>query len=182
MFGWLTRWFRRGPYLADERQIFTYWNGQRQVQADPLRLWRRVMAHADELRIAVKLANSISKSADQGAQELARLCREAFAIPEPPDGLDAAGTLTDDEVFGLFHRFMGYADDLKKKSKTSSTLPNNSAVLPSGFPAGPITNSSAVSGSAVSAPTCVVPPPPPPPTASPLPPMTSSPEAATTTP
>jgi len=173
MFTWLWSWLRRTPepYTAKERLIYRYFNGSKWVEGDPLRLWRRVMAHGAELRIAVKLANSLSKDADQGAIELAKKVREIFAIPEE-DTVAASGTLTDDEVFTVFDEFMKYVDDLKKKSKKSLMSSNSSGASRSGSPPAPTTNSSSASGCAVNVPTCAVPVPPPSPTVSPLQPMT----------
>lgn len=168
---WLRGVKPSGAYAPEERLIFTFFNGVKEVQADPLRLWRRVMAQAETLRISAKLANSASKDADQGAVTLAKTCREIFAIPEESTEIDATGTLTDDQVCAVFDRFMTYIHDVKKKSKSTLTLPNSSAATTTTSPTAQPTNSSSASSSVATVPTCVVPQPPPSPTASPCQPM-----------
>ncbi len=142
MFNWLKSWFRTVPkpkpepqgedglgnesWTPEETGIYSYWNGERVIKADPLVLYKRVMAVGPELSIDMKVALSISKDAPVKQAEVAKRIRELFLVLplhnefelEHPDGRK---TLTDTQVFELLDSFMGYCDNVKKNGRVNPT-------------------------------------------------------------
>ncbi len=119
---WLKGLFSNGSgesdlYSPKERLIYTYFNGKELVQADPIRLFRRMADRGVELKINMELAMSLSKDAAKGYQKLVDGVRDVFQVK----GLEEGG-LTEAECFDLLNHFTEYCDEIKKNSSPTPTL------------------------------------------------------------
>lgn len=127
MFGWFKK--RNDIYSPKERKIFSYFDGKRTVQADPLALYKRVMDKGPSLSIDIAVSQSQSKDAAKAQKELVENIRKIFNIEFLTNEIECEGTLTDVEVLNLLDMFMDYTADVKKNSKTSLIMPTTT--LPS---------------------------------------------------
>jgi hypothetical protein len=147
MFGWLRRLFgKTEPYSPKERLIFEFWNGEKTVQGDPMRLYKKMMDVGPALSIALKVAKSQSKDAGVMHSKAVKLIKEIFSIKDL-DGVDAAGTLTEPQCLDLLDEFMEWNDDLKKATRRSQTTSKPSAASEPTSDEGPPTESTTDSGS-----------------------------------
>lgn len=135
MWAWLQGLFARGRvdlYRPRQRLIFHYWNGQREVHADPLVLYRRMMDVGPELDVDLSLAQSTLagyKTQVDGHLEALAKIRTIFEV-QPL----AEGGLTETESFDLLYTFMAYTYSLKKNGSTPATSSTSSAPTPSSVP------------------------------------------------
>ena len=163
MFKWLFSWFAKKEehhfYRPKERFIYRYWDGAKEVSADPLVLYKKVMACSHEIAIDSKVALSESKDALKAHNSLLDNIRKIFGVKEYKDG---EGGLTEVETDDLLNDFLLYADNVKKNSSPfaiSSDTTEDST--PTSEEKSPPTSSTSGSGSTESGPTTNDPPPPP---------------------
>ena len=154
MFGWLKNLFTRksGDFTPRDRLIFEYFDGVKTVKADPMLIYRRIVAKGANLTIPLKVAFSASKDAPKAYDEVIQHVREIFSL-KAPDGLDVSDTLAESEVVRLFDRFWSWVDDIKKNTSPIPTSVGGTSA-PSGPTSegpSPILNTS-VSGSTASGP------------------------------
>lgn len=137
-------WFRRRTldnfYTPKERKIYRYFNGEKVVHADPMILYKKIMAVGQELAVDIDVAKSPCKEAIQADDEAVRKLREIFEVK--PVTSDGKG-LGEAEVIELFDHFWEFLEGLKKNSSPSSTT-STSASSP---PADSVTPSTSASGS-----------------------------------
>ena len=125
-------WFRKNRgdlYRPGERLIYSYFNGQKIVRADPLRLYKRVMEYGPELSINLKVAKSPMKDADKCHTDAVKRCREIFDVKPVEDG-----GLTELETIDLLDHFLLYTQALKKNTKNSPTDVESPSLLASEQP------------------------------------------------
>lgn len=157
---WLLSWLPRRPaheeerfdlYKPHERLIYSYWDGSKTVHADPMILWRKVMAIGPELSVDIKVANSPMKDAANAHQKMLQKIRDLFGVKPFEEG-----GLTETESIALFDHFMVYCNVQKKTGREPPTSPGEtSPSTPSPPPpsgggsssASPPTGSSSGSGS-----------------------------------
>ena len=118
-------WFKKSNdvYSPKERKIFSYFDGEKTVKADPVALYRRVMDKGPSLSIDMSVSTSASKDAEKAQKELVDNVRTIFNVKPLANEIECTGTLTDTEVLYLLDQFMDYASDVKKNSKTLPTTP-----------------------------------------------------------
>lgn len=124
MFSWFKP--KEDVYRPKERMIFSYFDGDKVVRADPLALYKRVMDMGPSLSIDSAVAISQSSNATKAQNELIANIRSIFLL-RPLNGIDCTGTLTDIETLNLLDEFMHYTETLKKNSRISRTASTVSA-------------------------------------------------------
>lgn len=148
MFGWLRKWFSKPDdyeiYAPGERMIYSYWNGQEQVKADPLVLFQRLAAKGGDLAAAIRGASTDSSFAAKAHADRIRYIRDIFSLKP----FEENGGLTELECCNLLDHFLTYVGRLKKKLNPSWTPSNNSADSSSTSAEGQTTQPSLPSGSA----------------------------------
>lgn len=130
-----------GVYRLQDRLIYKYWNGNEEIIADPLVLYKKMMARGPELSIDIKVSTSISKDADKAHDQAILKIREIFSVKS----LDEGG-LTELETVQLLDHFLLYCEEIKKNSSYSVISSSNSDTKPS-FRANPPIQNSSASGS-----------------------------------
>lgn len=131
-------------YSIDQRVIYTYWDGKKMVKADPMILFKNMMAMGADLFIEIKVSMSDSKDAAKAFDSSVDKIRKIFSV-EP---LSENGGLTEAETLNLFDHFLVYVDRLKKNSKTSQISPTATSAASRGSTAeSPAMPSTWVSGS-----------------------------------
>lgn len=119
---WLLSWFRRpapeddAVYTVRQRLIYSYFDGERQVRADPMELYKRVMAVGPELDIDMKVSRSPSKDAPKAHSEMIAKVRDIFGL-KPFE----QGGLTQLEALRLLDHFMNFCGVQKKSSSGPAT-------------------------------------------------------------
>jgi hypothetical protein len=93
---------RLDTFLPQERNIFSYFDGEKLIKADPLPLWT--------------LAVSEHHEATQGHDELVSKIRKHFNVKSFEEG-----GLLDVECVDLLLQFKAYCDSIKKKQVTTPT-------------------------------------------------------------
>lgn len=145
---WIKSWWRSKDrfdiYKPRHRLIYSYWDGSRIVHVDPMTLYKKVMAKGPEISIAIKIANSPSKSAPQGHEDVLKNVRDIFEVV-PWDPKKGTG-LTESEAFELLDHFLSYCDNVKKNTNPSQTLSNNSEESSPSLDDAPLTENSLASG------------------------------------
>lgn len=156
MFSWIWKWLSKprtlDVYAPRERLIWSYFDGIRQVRADPLVLWKRLMDQGPELSIDIKVAGSASKDAGKASDAVTRKIRDIFSLQPLKNGLEVEGTLTDAECCDLLDTFMEWCESIKKKSRPSVTSSRPTEDSTSSSAEGPTTEPSSGSGSTGSGP------------------------------
>ena len=154
MLSWIKNLFRKNPPLSEgdysfslyrpaDRRIYTYFDGEKLVKADPMTLHKRVMDVGPELSIDMKVAHSGMKGAKDAHDKMVAKIRTIFSVKRYEDG-----GLTEQECVELLDHFLLYEDVQKKISNTSPTSPETtSPPLPPSSAVAPPTPSSTVSGS-----------------------------------
>lgn len=118
MFGW----FKKTPqkpidiYTPKERLIYSYFNGQEIVRADPQVLYRNLMDVAPSLRADIAVSNSASKQWRTATENADKAVRQLFSIKP-----FAEGGLAELELFELLDHFINYCDSIKKLQSPSLT-------------------------------------------------------------
>lgn len=122
MLGWLNPFGSKMPrskydlYCPRHRYIYGYFDGKDVVMADPMVLYKKVMARGPDIAVHMKVAASRSKDAAKAHESMLRNIREVFVI-KPFD----EGGLTESETVELLEHFMAYCEDVKKNSNQLST-------------------------------------------------------------
>ena len=135
-------------FKPDERLIFSFWDGEKTVNADPMVLNRRLMNKWAELTVDINIATSTllqHKEVDKARNNIVKASREIFNLKSPPDNsLDCSGMLTEVEAMDLLNRFREYVGDVKKNSSTSpiSSTDESSVTQPSSASESVTTNGS----------------------------------------
>lgn len=150
MFNWLKNLFRKREkwdvYSPGEMQIYSYFDGEKWVKADPVALYGRVADKWLELEIDMKVSTSPSKDAAKAYKTLAAKIRDIFGIRQLEGGfkIPEQGTLTDTAVLALLDQFLTFSGFVKKNS---SQLPTTSTTLeeckPTSSESQPTSNTSA---------------------------------------
>lgn len=149
MFGWFKKKDETGVYTTNEKRIFKYWNGERNVKADPLVIFKRYNEKRLELSRDLILAKSIHSDADKGHTAAINKIRTFFDIKPPDNILEpwASKTLGEDQLMVLLVDFLKFIEDLKKNSSESQTISNIMGDLRSSSENAQPTNNSVASGS-----------------------------------
>lgn len=153
MFSWL-RGQRDDVYRPRERRIWTYFNGERMVVADPQMLWSAIVAVGPSLSLDFKVAASISQDAPNAHTRVVATIRRIFKLRDMVDGfeLPQEGTLTNGEACDLFDAFVIYVQKLKKNSPpTAIFAETTSPPIASSSAEGPATKPGSPSGSCATA-------------------------------
>lgn len=130
-------------YQPRERAIYRYFDGQKQVSADPLALHYRYCDRSGDLGVMARVANSICKDAGKAFLDVVRYIREIFELKPV-----AEGGLTDNEAVELLAHFLRYIETVKKNSPPSSmSAPATSAPSAPSSDAGPPSPNTPVSPS-----------------------------------
>lgn len=122
MFGWMLDQLR-GFWFRRSRMIFKYWDGKRTRLADPMVLYREIMAH-DEFKMDDFKMITVKDLFPTIVGRLAKVSRDVFKLKTAEDG-----GLTDMEAVQNLRAFIEYSG-LQKKSTESpptslpSTEPN----------------------------------------------------------
>lgn len=160
IFSWFRSFFQRAEtfdiYKPQERLIYRYFNGKDEVPADPLLLWKKVMAVGPELSIDIKVSTSPSKGAAAAHTELLSKVRGIFNLKTLDDG-----GLSELETVELFNHFLIYCERLKKNTSRFATSSSNSVDSVISSMEDPPTRNSSDSGSTASVPSTDVPTQPP---------------------
>jgi hypothetical protein len=144
MFGWL---FRRNlsGYTQGDRDIFPYWDGQRQRNGDPLAIDRLLLTDpAFDAKLDPQISRVPTLDGLKAAGRIVDATRKAFGIKPLEEG-----GLTDAECLGLFCDFNLFVRDLEERSRPLASSPRPTASA-SG-PTASATPTSAASGSTASA-------------------------------
>lgn len=130
MFGWLRSWLaswllKRDDedmewdlYKPKERKVYRFFDGEKEILADPMLLYKRFMDVAPEMRISWKVARSPSKDATKAHNDLIGNIRRIFELKPL-----AEGGLSEPEVEDLLDHFLIYVERIKKNSRPSATSP-----------------------------------------------------------
>lgn len=105
-------------YKPRERRIYYYFDGAKQVAADPMVLYKRLMSKEPDLSFDMKLATSESKDATKGHNNAVAKLRDVFSVKPLEEG-----GLTELEAIDLFDHFMEWSGMVKKNSSPSATSP-----------------------------------------------------------
>ncbi len=131
-----------GLYHPKKRMIYCYFDGKKDVKADPMVLYRRAMENGPELSIDLKVANIPNKDSAKAHKGAVEKIRKIFSLVSFEDG-----GLTELETLDLLDHFFAFCDGVKKNSSASPTsVPSQEGSKP--LPAeSPSISSSSVSGS-----------------------------------
>lgn len=151
MFGWLRGLFRREDafdlYRPKDRLIYSYFDGQRVVKADPMVLHKRLMEVGPDLSVEMKVAASESKDAATYHGKLIERIRKIFDVKTLTEG-----GLGEVETTELLDHFLTYCGRIKKKDSPPPTSPGATSPPSASSPvANPATPSSSPSGSTANA-------------------------------
>ncbi len=166
MFKWLTNLFKRREkwdvYSPGEMQIYSYFDGEKWVKADPVALYGRVADKWLEVEADMKAATvSESKFAAKAYKDLTNNVRKIFDIKPLDDGfkIPEQGTLTDVAVLALLDQFLTFSGFVKKNSSQSQTTSTPSEECKPTSAENPPTSSTSASGSTASVPSIAKPEP-----------------------
>jgi hypothetical protein len=99
-----------------KRLLFRYYDGEKWVAADPLRIYRKITKEADHL---VALATAFDQQRDPEASEFIDLVAEIFGLVRY-NPVTGAG-LTDSEVAGVFQQFDAFVVEIRDRFFPGST-------------------------------------------------------------
>lgn len=129
-------------YRPRERLIYQYFDGQQVIKADPIVIYKRLMARGPEIDIDRKVAASESKDALKAHDNLVSKLREVFEVKTLKEG-----GLSDTEVTTLLDHYLLYTDTVKKKVSLYQTLPESLEASEQPSADNPTMLNSSVSGS-----------------------------------
>ncbi len=158
MLKWFFNLFKRREkwdvYSPGEMQIYSYFDGEKWVKADPVALYGRLSDKWIELEIDMKVSTSPSKDAAKAYKTLAAKIREIFGIRPLEDGfkIPEKGTLTDVAVLALLDQFLTYSGFVKKNSSPLQTTSTPTEESKSTSSESPLTSNTLDSGSTASVP------------------------------
>lgn len=145
-------WFKKknktidNIYSPKERCIYEYFDGQKQVKADPLVLYKRLQDCSTDLSVDMRLANSIHSDANKGHTNAIKKIQTIFSI-KPFD----EGGLSEMEAMSLLEHFLFFCDELKKKVSPSATSSTTSEASRTSSPTGRPTSTTSGFGSTANA-------------------------------
>lgn len=151
--------FRTDVYHPRDRMIYCYFDGQQEVAADPLLLYRSMMDVGPELSINIKVANSPMKDAGAAHVKMLEQIRGIFGVRPYEQG---KGGLTEHETVSLLDHFLLYCSSIKKNMKPSVTSSVSPAAASADSPAAPPPTPSISDSGSIAAGLSTAPPPPPP--------------------
>lgn len=127
MFGWLRKLFEDdySVYHPGEQKIYHYWDGQKYVNADPLRLFKRLMDIAPELAVDIQVSTSSlakDKDAIKASDKVAEKLYKIFDVKRVEEG-----GLTEAKMSELLDHFLLYCEIVKKNSPPLPTMPPSGA-------------------------------------------------------
>ena len=137
MFSWLVSLFKRKPtlkemslYTEEERLIYSYWNGEKIVKADPMVLYKKLVTIGPDLEADMLGARSKSKKAMEYHDGVIKKLRNLFGVKSFEEG-----GLTEQETLSLYDHFQDYVGVIKKNGNPSATSqeetsPDTSASTP----------------------------------------------------
>jgi hypothetical protein len=108
-------------YRPAERYIYSYFDGEKIVRADPIELFRRIMSKGPELRTDIAVSQSASKDAERCHVRMIETIRELFNV-KPLDPVKRIG-LTEAETMDLLNHFFTFNSEVKKNSNEPPTSP-----------------------------------------------------------
>lgn len=132
-----------GPFKPKERLIYSYWDGQRQRQGDPLALVRSLTSvDGVSLDIDAKLAAGSTPDAPKAMGRLIDAVRTVFGVKPLDDG-----GLTEAETLALLYHFLEFIQEVQ-----ADALPLPKSPGRTDSPAdGSATDASSASGSTATA-------------------------------
>lgn len=117
---------------AEDRLVFSYWDGEEHRQADPFEIWRGLFhsKDVDFLGSMKAVSEPIPEGDDQpedakkmyyeareeARDEIIKLARQVFKLKKFDDG-----GLTVNEIFGLVEEFWSFNKGIKKKRDQQQT-------------------------------------------------------------
>ena len=126
IWNWVRNRFASSPsqwdvYNPPERGIYSYFNGENLVKADPMLLYRRMKDRWSDMSVSFKVARSgshIGGGYNKAQDDVIRYIREIFDLKE-----FANGGLTIAMCLDLLTHFRNYTETLKKNSRKSPIRP-----------------------------------------------------------
>lgn len=114
-------------YEPGVRLIYTYFDGQKKIKADPMVLWRKLKDVSGDLHAhsSVAFAPFEVKGKQEALAKVAEYSRKIFGVkPIEDEGL------TEKECIDLLHHFWRYCDGVKKNSKDLPTPSEETSEAP----------------------------------------------------
>lgn len=105
-------------YSRHEQLCYSYWDGEKDVKADPMVLWLALMDVWPDLLVDMKLANSPHSKASLGWKGQVEKARKVFSIKP-----FAEGGLTETGSMDVLYDYWGWCEDLKKNYPQIPTSP-----------------------------------------------------------
>lgn len=136
---WFKSLFRSIPVTPDvykpaEMLIYRYWNGKADVAADPLTLYKKMMAKGPELNIDMKIATSAHSDAGKAHDSMLVKIREIFDVkPFEEGGLTQLATIELLDDFLIFCdrvKKNGSPTVIKQEETSAGTVPSFAAPRP----------------------------------------------------
>jgi len=110
-------------FHESQRQIFGYFNGEKEVFADPLQVQRKLRQFLGDQEKVVGTLNSDNLSeADSVADLFLDAIAQAFAIPRRFDAATGVG-FTEKNLRDLWNKFQGWLDEKKNPPGNSPASP-----------------------------------------------------------
>lgn len=103
-------------YKPYERKIYTYWDGEKDVKADPLLIYKDISSKWASISVDISVARSPMKDNVKAHNNLVMVLRNIFEIKSFEEG-----GLTEQELFDLFDHFLIYSEVIKKNSNRRAT-------------------------------------------------------------
>lgn len=119
MFGFIKNWLARRRFQRS-REIYTFFDGERQRSIDPWRCYRKFISH--EL-----FDDATSVEAEEGQEpqcsNAIKAISESFELPvfDPETGKG----MTDAEIYAFLQGILEYTEEIKKKRSPGQTLPKS---------------------------------------------------------
>jgi hypothetical protein len=134
------------PKEDRERFLYRYWNGEKEVAADPLVLFKQYAEIQGDLAGSIVVARSAMKDSRQEHDKAVLLVRKLFSIL-PFDPATGKG-LTETESLDVMDHFLDFLDNVKKNSSpTPTSATETSETTPSTLDASQPTSNTSDSGS-----------------------------------
>jgi hypothetical protein len=111
-------------FTKKERSIYRFWNGEKNVGADPLVIQRRLASAPDcDWEADVKILQLQTGESLSAFDRLAKAARHAFKVRdfEEIDGVQHG--LLDSEIIELMVDFVAWMNELKKKGELPQVKP-----------------------------------------------------------
>lgn len=105
-------------YKPSERMIYRYFDGQKNVEVDPMIIFRAVSDHKHELSVDMKVSSLPMKGNIEAYQTLLNTIRKIFNVKP-----HAEGGLTEIETVALLDHWLVYEDTQKKITNPLPTTP-----------------------------------------------------------